>query len=85
MRLKFMHRYVDHVVALGTESEDMRRRFLEVTQMLKSPAALFHPVMLLNVLRRVLTKRSAGAVLRRQPGLTVPLTQSGSATNAVRG
>jgi 2-polyprenyl-6-methoxyphenol hydroxylase-like FAD-dependent oxidoreductase len=80
LRLKLMHWYVDHVVALGTENEDLRRRFLEVTQMLKSPAALFHPVILLNVLKRALTKRSA--VLLKDGGLTVPLTQ---ASNAARG
>jgi len=56
LKLKLMHRYVDHIVALGTESAELRRRWLDVTQMLKPPAALFHPVMLLNVLRRALTQ-----------------------------
>jgi 2-polyprenyl-6-methoxyphenol hydroxylase-like FAD-dependent oxidoreductase len=54
LRLKLMHRYVDHVVALGTESEEIRRRWLEVTQMLKPPTALFHPAMLRGVLRRAI-------------------------------
>jgi 2-polyprenyl-6-methoxyphenol hydroxylase-like FAD-dependent oxidoreductase len=64
LRLKLMHRYVDHVVALGTESDEIRRRWLEVAQMLKPPTALFHPAMLRAVLRRAigLNKLSAPVI-----------------------
>jgi 2-polyprenyl-6-methoxyphenol hydroxylase-like FAD-dependent oxidoreductase len=47
---RFMHRYIDHVLRLGTKSPEMRRRFLEVQGMLKPPGALFRPSIFARVL-----------------------------------
>jgi hypothetical protein len=57
-----LRRYVDGVVALTTEEAPVRQTFLETFQMLRPPAALFHPAIALRVLGR-----AAGRALSR-PG-----------------
>jgi 2-polyprenyl-6-methoxyphenol hydroxylase-like FAD-dependent oxidoreductase len=51
---RLMHRYVDHVLRLGTRSQYVRKRFLEVQGMLKRPEALFHPSIVIRVLGNAL-------------------------------
>jgi hypothetical protein len=41
-----MHRYVDRVIALATRSPQVRRRFMEVLHLVRSPASLFAPGLL---------------------------------------
>lgn len=50
-KVKFMHWYLEQVIQLIPQSEEVFRRFQEVNHMLKSPAALFHPKVLGPVLR----------------------------------
>jgi len=42
-RTRFLHRYMDHVLALATERVEVRRTMLEVQHMLRPPSALFAP------------------------------------------
>ncbi len=50
-RLK--HWYFDQVMRLSTKDAGARRLFLEVTHLLKTPAALFSPAMMLGVVRQL--------------------------------
>jgi 2-polyprenyl-6-methoxyphenol hydroxylase-like FAD-dependent oxidoreductase len=43
---KLTHRYLDRVVALATRSPRVRRRFVEVIHLVRSPASLFAPGLL---------------------------------------
>ncbi|HZS08922.1 MAG TPA: FAD-dependent monooxygenase [Blastocatellia bacterium] len=47
---RFMHRYMDQIFRLSSKNTRVRRAFLEVQQMIKSPAALFHPGIVARVL-----------------------------------
>jgi 2-polyprenyl-6-methoxyphenol hydroxylase-like FAD-dependent oxidoreductase len=51
---KFMHRYMNHVVELATESVAVRHVLLRAFSMLVPPTALFHPRIALRVLFHVL-------------------------------
>ena len=48
---RMMHRYMDRVVRLTTERDDVRRTLLEVFHMVRSPSALFHPAIVVRALR----------------------------------
>ena len=50
---RFMHRYMDHVVQLSTQSVVVRKVLLRAFNMLIAPAALFQPRVLLRVLLQV--------------------------------
>src|SRR4029079_17939930 len=54
---KFMHRYMNHVIALATESVAVRHVLLRAFSMMIPPAALFHPRILLRVLVHVAKER----------------------------
>ncbi|HKG61550.1 MAG TPA: hypothetical protein VKB05_17455 [Pyrinomonadaceae bacterium] len=41
---KFMHRYMNHVIALATESVAVRQVLLRAFSMMIPPTALFHPL-----------------------------------------
>jgi 2-polyprenyl-6-methoxyphenol hydroxylase-like FAD-dependent oxidoreductase len=56
---KLMHRYIDHVLRLGTKSRFIRKRFLEVQGMLKRPESLFSPLVLLRVLSNTIFEHPA--------------------------
>lgn len=49
--MRWMQAYVERVVATSLADRTVRRRWLEVFQMLRSPAALFAPPVLWHVLR----------------------------------
>jgi 2-polyprenyl-6-methoxyphenol hydroxylase-like FAD-dependent oxidoreductase len=51
-KVKFMHWYIEQVIRLIPQSQDVFRRFQEVNHMLKAPTALFHPAVLGPVLRQ---------------------------------
>jgi 2-polyprenyl-6-methoxyphenol hydroxylase-like FAD-dependent oxidoreductase len=51
---KFMHRYMDQVVQLATQSVAVRKVLLQAFNMLVRPTALFHPRVLFRVLLHVL-------------------------------
>lgn len=54
---KFMHRYMNHVLVLATESVAVRHVLLRAFSMLVPPTALFHPRIALRVLVHVLKER----------------------------
>jgi 2-polyprenyl-6-methoxyphenol hydroxylase-like FAD-dependent oxidoreductase len=58
---RFLHRYVDRILQLGTSDAKVRRRQLEVFHLLKPPSALFRPGMLWRVFKLVMTRRAAAA------------------------
>ena len=51
---RFMHAYMDRVVSLSTRDARVRRRLLENFHMLRRPASLFSPFIMLRVLRQSL-------------------------------
>jgi len=51
---KFMHRYMNHVIALATQSVTVRHVLLRAFSMMIPPTALFHPRVLFRVLLHVL-------------------------------
>ena len=57
---RFMQRYVDQVVALSTESAVVRDGLLRVFNLLKGPQTLFHPQIVLRIVRRVLNQSMRG-------------------------
>jgi 2-polyprenyl-6-methoxyphenol hydroxylase-like FAD-dependent oxidoreductase len=59
---RFMHRYMDHVVQLATQSVPVREVLLQAFNMLVSPTALFQPRVLFRVLAHVLKPVVRGAL-----------------------
>jgi hypothetical protein len=53
---RFIQRYVDRVVALSTESVVVRDSLLRVFNLLEGPQKLFHPQIVLRIVRRVLNQ-----------------------------
>ncbi len=53
---RLMHRYMDRVTLLSTKDARVRSVLLEVLGILKPPAALFGPVIALEVLRQAVTQ-----------------------------
>jgi 2-polyprenyl-6-methoxyphenol hydroxylase-like FAD-dependent oxidoreductase len=51
-KVKVMHWYIEQVIRLIPQSQEVFRRFQEVNHMLKAPTALFHPAVLGPVLRQ---------------------------------
>lgn len=64
---RLMQRYVDLVLQTMVESGEVAARFSRVQNMLSSPAALFHPRVLWQVLRRGSTTKAAPAPSATQP------------------
>ena len=60
-KVKFMHWYIEQVIRLIPQSQEIFRRFQEVNHMLKAPAALFHPAVLGPVLRQAFGAAAQGA------------------------
>ena len=56
-KVKVMHWYLEQVIRLIPQSEEVFHRFQEVNHMIKPPAALFHPAVLGRVMRRVFGPR----------------------------
>ncbi len=55
---KIMQKYVNDVMLLGPESEMATRSFFAMLHLLKSPLALFHPSIILNILYKNLVKNT---------------------------
>jgi len=55
---RLTHRYIDHVLRLGTKRQYIRKRFLEVQGMLKRPEALFRQSIVIRVLSSALFESS---------------------------
>ncbi|HEY4572915.1 MAG TPA: 2-polyprenyl-6-methoxyphenol hydroxylase-like oxidoreductase, partial [Thermoanaerobaculia bacterium] len=53
-KVKFMHWYIEQVIRLIPQSQEVFHRFQEVNHMLKPAGALFHPAVSLPILRRAL-------------------------------
>ncbi len=56
-QVKFMHWYIDQVMRLIPESPEIYRRFQLVNHMLEGPETLFHPAILLPILRRAMVPK----------------------------
>ncbi len=56
-KVKLMHWYIEQVIRLIPQSQEVFRRFQEVNHMLKTPTALFHPAVLGPVLRQAFGPR----------------------------
>ena len=56
-KVRFMHWYIEQVIRLIPESQEVFRRFQEVNHMMKPPTALFHPAVLGPVLRQAFAPR----------------------------
>jgi 2-polyprenyl-6-methoxyphenol hydroxylase-like FAD-dependent oxidoreductase len=67
-KTRLMHRYMNQVIRLSTEEVSVRRRLLEVFNMLEPPAALLRPRIFIQALRRAfsLTRRSRPRALRQK-------------------
>lgn len=52
---RLIHRYTDRVLVLTMEHADVRKLWLEVFEMLKPASALFHPTILMRLIRRAVT------------------------------
>jgi 2-polyprenyl-6-methoxyphenol hydroxylase-like FAD-dependent oxidoreductase len=64
-KVRFLHWYIDQVIQRIPGSAEIYRRFQEVNHMLKPAGALFHPAILLPILRQAFTsalsRRGTGA------------------------
>jgi len=56
-KVRFMHWYIEQVIRLIPESQEVFRRFQEVNHMMKPPTALFRPAVLGPVLRQAFGPR----------------------------
>jgi flavin-dependent dehydrogenase len=52
LKTRLMHRYMDWVIQLTTYDSGVRLALLKVMHMLESPATLFHPSVLMQVVRQ---------------------------------
>ncbi|HTG33223.1 MAG TPA: NAD(P)-binding protein [Thermoanaerobaculia bacterium] len=66
-KVKFMHWYIEQVIRLIPQSQEIFRRFQEVNHMIKAPTALFHPAVLGPVLRQAFGPRRKGLKLQTAP------------------
>jgi 2-polyprenyl-6-methoxyphenol hydroxylase-like FAD-dependent oxidoreductase len=66
-KVRFMHWYIEQVIRLIPQSEEVFHRFQRVNHMLDAPTALFRPAVLLPVLRQALsgTRRRTATRLRK--------------------
>jgi 2-polyprenyl-6-methoxyphenol hydroxylase-like FAD-dependent oxidoreductase len=69
---RFMQRYVDQVVALSTESANVRNGLLRVFNLLEAPPTLFHPTVVMKILGKLFQRwwRTLGFTLT--PWLRLP-------------
>src|SRR5215813_2278988 len=54
LRYRFMHKYIDHVLAIAATNRKIRSLWLQVFQMVKPPQTMFRPSIAMRVLGRVL-------------------------------
>jgi 2-polyprenyl-6-methoxyphenol hydroxylase-like FAD-dependent oxidoreductase len=68
-KTRFLHWYIEQVIQLIPDNVEVYHRFQEVNHMLKQAGALFHPAVLLPILRRCMgsPRLRAGAALPEQP------------------
>ena len=59
---KFMHRYMNHVLELATQTVAVRHVMLRAFSMMVPPTALFHPRISWRVLAHVLRERKTGVI-----------------------
>jgi 2-polyprenyl-6-methoxyphenol hydroxylase-like FAD-dependent oxidoreductase len=71
---KLMHRYMNHVVELATQSVAVRHVLLRAFSMLVPPTALFHPRISLRVLLHVLkpARKQPAPRVRTEPSAVAP-------------
>jgi len=71
---RFIHRYVDQVLALSTRDAEVRKRFLEVQGMLKPSSELFKPGVVARVIWGVMSDvfRHAEGEDRKMAGIEAP-------------
>lgn len=69
---KFMHRYMNHVIALATQSVAVRHVLLRAFSMMIPPTALFRPRVLFRVLVHVLRKQHVARSTTTVPSAVAP-------------
>ena len=60
LKARFMHAYLDRVIALTTKDIKVRALWLKVFQMLMPPSVLFSPAVLLKVVREIVAQPRPG-------------------------
>jgi hypothetical protein len=81
-KVKFMHWYIEQVIRLIPQSQEIFRRFQEVNHMLKSPASLFHPAVLGPVLRQAFGPRRAAKTEETSVRVTRATQSAGAGTTS---
>jgi 2-polyprenyl-6-methoxyphenol hydroxylase-like FAD-dependent oxidoreductase len=69
---RFMHWYVDRTLVQTTFDVQVRRRFLEVQGMIKTPSALFHPALMARLLGQLFRKNPGGVEPSNPPSPRLP-------------
>jgi 2-polyprenyl-6-methoxyphenol hydroxylase-like FAD-dependent oxidoreductase len=82
LKVKLMHWYIEQVIRLIPQSQEVFRRFQEVNHMLKAPTALFHPAVLGPVLRQAFGPKPAARP--QEAPARVPRHSSTTSTVAIR-
>jgi hypothetical protein len=83
-KVKFMHWYIEQVIRLIPQSQDVFRRFQEVNHMLKAPTALFHPAVLGPVLRQAFGSKRPAAVKTATATARAPRQAATTSTVPIR-
>ena len=79
-----MHWYIEQVIRLIPQSQEVFRRFQEVNHMLKTPTALFHPAVLGPVLRQAFGPRRPVLQDRSRRRRAAPRHAATTSTVAIR-
>jgi 2-polyprenyl-6-methoxyphenol hydroxylase-like FAD-dependent oxidoreductase len=83
-KVKFMHWYIEQVIRLIPQSQEVFRRFQEVNHMLKAPTALFHPAVLGPVLRQAFGSKRPVAGKAETATARAPRQAATTSTVAIR-
>lgn len=82
-KVKFMHWYIEQVIRLIPQSQEVFHRFQEVNHMIKPPTALFHPAVLGPVLRQAFGPKRLAPKPQEAPA-RAPRHSTSTSTVAIR-
>jgi hypothetical protein len=71
---KIMQRYMEQVLVLQTKSPHIHQVFSEVMHMVKAPTALFHPTILMQVVKQVFNRHQPEPEFSNGKGLPTPVS-----------
>ena len=83
-KVKLMHWYIEQVIRLIPQSQEVFRRFQEVNHMLKPPTALFHPAVLGPVLRQAFGPKRLFVPKPKEAPARAPQHATSTSTVAIR-